>query len=182
MPKLYHNTWHKRGWFIRCYVFCVLGAPPCVTRSLATCPGVHEKANKGIDEKVFVEVSGGQVEVSERVLIGDSHVHQSAKGKGRETGYHDQPVSQVIDKRASVRTHLPKKRQETTRITKRECSVSRRFSTFLYFLPPKHSTVGYSSRQFATVDVFTARSLERIVPCGCLPPPSGEAAQVTILS
>ena len=42
----------------------------------ATCPGVDEKANKGIDEKVFVEVSGGQVEVSERVLIGDSHVHQ----------------------------------------------------------------------------------------------------------
>ena len=33
--------------------------------------------------KCFVEVSGGQVEVSGRVLIGDSHVHQSAKGKQR---------------------------------------------------------------------------------------------------
>ena len=38
-----------------------------------------------------------------------------------------------------------------------------------HFFSPKHATVRYSS-------------LQLIVPCGCLPPPSGEAAQVTILS
>ena len=38
--------------------------------------------------------------------------------KCRETGYHDQPVSQVIDKRASVRTHLPTTTTKSKGITK----------------------------------------------------------------
>ena len=79
MPKLYHNTWHKRRWFIGCNAFCVTAvtlwcdscnactaadrmnlAPRWGHENLCAVPWRTRKGQiKASMRKCFVEVSGG---------------------------------------------------------------------------------------------------------------------------
>ena len=72
MPILYHNNWHKKGWFIRCYAFCVLGAPPLCHEKLGDVPWRTRKGQIKASPRGVFGVEGVEAGQVEACLVGGS--------------------------------------------------------------------------------------------------------------